>query len=306
MQTSDLTLEDSFKQHGKNNDMKKPSASGKNSPNHFFLNQNKINVTSWLTSNIQPTIHGFYRYNPYRPFKKIYRLFNILIVLFIFPFMANALPSGESGDEISTVPVRHTFKELRDQNVVKQQLDYSCGAAALATLISGYYGENTSEKELLELLNARLSNMSDKEKSRKKLNGFSLLDLKLVAQQKGYKAAGFKLTIDQLKQLSAPVIVFVLPMGYHHFAVLRSIVGDRVYLADPGRGNLRMSVARFADEYGGIIFVLGKAGEEDITLHKLLVGRPDDFTKPDVRNFIYRTNFFTKMAVDFALRVRSP
>jgi uncharacterized protein len=289
--------------------MNKPPTLGKSSPIHGFLNQNKLNVTSWLTSNIQSNIHGFHRCNPYLPFKILCYPLNILILLLIFPFMANALPSIasiDSGDEISTAPVRHTLKELRDQNVVKQQLDYSCGAAALATLISGYYGENTSEKELLDLLNARLVSMSDKEKSRKKLNGFSLLDLKLVAQQKGYKAAGFNLTVDQLKQLSAPVIVFVLPMGYHHFAVLRGISDDRVYLADPGRGNLRMSLARFEEEYGGIIFVLGKEGEENITLHKLLVGRPDDFAKPDVRNVVYRTNFFTRTAIDSAFRLRSP
>jgi uncharacterized protein len=286
--------------------MNKPSALGKNSPNHGFLNQNKINVTSWLTSDIQPTSHDLHRCNPCFSFKKICHPLTILILLLIFPFMANALPSSESDNEISTAPVRHTFKELRDQNVVKQQLDYSCGAAALATLISGYFGESTSEKELLDLLNVRLSNMSDKEKSRKKLNGFSLLDLKHVALQKGFKADGFKLTFDQLKKLAAPVIVFVRPMGYHHFAVLRGISDDRVYLADPGRGNLRMSLARFEEEYGGVIFVLGKAGEEDITLHKLLVGRPDDFSRPDVRNTVYRTNFFTKMAVDFALRVRLP
>ncbi len=287
--------------------MNKPYALGKSGSNHGFLNQNKFNFTPWLTSIIQPTIHGLHRCKPYLSFKKIHHPLNILILLLIFPFIANALPpTVDSDDEISTAPVRHTLKELRDQNIVKQQLDYSCGAAALATLISGYYGENTSEKELLDLLNARLSNMSDKEKSRKKLNGFSLLDLKLVAQQKGYKAAGFKLTVDQLKQLSAPVIVFVRPMGYHHFAVLRGISDDRVYLADPGRGNLRMSIARFEEEYGGIIFVLGKQGEEDITLHKLLIGRPDDFSKPDVRNVVYRTNFFTKAAVDAAFRMRTP
>jgi uncharacterized protein len=286
--------------------MSKPSALGKKCPDYGLLNQSKFKATSWLTNIIQPNISDFYRCNPYLSFKILCHQFNILILLLSFPFMANALQSIDSDDEISTAPIRHTLKELRDQNVVKQQLDYSCGAAALATLISGYYGENTSEKELLDLLNARLVSMSDKEKSRKKLNGFSLLDLKLVAQQKGYKAAGFKLTIDQLKQLSAPVIVFVKPMGYHHFAVLRGISDDRVYLADPGRGNLRMSLARFEEEYGGVIFVLGKAGEKNITLHKLLVGRPDDFAKPDVRNVVYRTNFFTRTAIDSAFRMRTP
>ncbi|MGH8651117.1 MAG: cysteine peptidase family C39 domain-containing protein [Gammaproteobacteria bacterium] len=79
-----------------------------------------------------------------------------------------------------------------------------------------------------------------------------------MAQQKGYQAAGFKLTVGQLPQLLAPVIVHVQPFGYHHFAVLRGVAGDRVYLADPGRGNLRMSIARFLDEWAGVVFVLGR------------------------------------------------
>src|ERR671925_1893239 len=56
-----------------------------------------------------------------------------------------------------TIVKRHTLKELRDQYVVKQQLDYSCGAAALATLMVYYYGEETSEDEILNLLVAQLT-----------------------------------------------------------------------------------------------------------------------------------------------------
>jgi hypothetical protein len=57
------------------------------------------------------------------------------------------------------------------------------------------------------------------------------------------------------------VIVFIEPRGYKHFAVLRGVRGDRVYLADPSRGNLRMPAYRFLDgwlgETGkGIIFVI--------------------------------------------------
>jgi hypothetical protein len=96
-----------------------------------------------------------------------------------------------------------------------------------------------------------------------------------VAQAKGYRAAGFKLTIDQLKQLAAPVIVFVQPLGYKHFAVLRGIDRGRVFLADPARGNLRMSIGRFLSEWDGIIFVLGKPGEEDISTYPLALPRPD-------------------------------
>jgi predicted double-glycine peptidase len=84
-------------------------------------------------------------------------------------------------------------------------LDYSCGAAALATLLRYYFGDDTSEREILDILTARLSKEEQRRKARR---GFSLLDLKQVAQLKGYQAAGFKLTIEQLTQLATPVMVF--------------------------------------------------------------------------------------------------
>ena len=177
---------------------------------------------------------------------------------------------------------RHTLKELRDQYVVKQELDYSCGAAALATLMRYYFGEPVSEYEILKILESQLS---EDEQRRKIARGFSLMDLKHAAQSKGYRAAGFKLTIDQAKQLAAPVIVHVLPFGYRHFAVLRGIAGDRVFLADPARGNMRISIDRFLSEWDGIVFVLGKPGEEAIGSHPLAVPRHGDagFASPQAK-----------------------
>ena len=163
---------------------------------------------------------------------------------------------------------RHTIKELRDQNVVKQEHDYSCGSAALATLMIYYFGHNTSEQEILNQLNAA---MTEEERKKKSLTGFSLLDLKRVSENMGYRAAGFKLFPEQLARLTAPVIVFVQPRGYKHFAVFRGMSWRRVYLADPSRGNLRMSFEQFLDEWGGIIFALGKKGEDQINDYPLAI-----------------------------------
>jgi predicted double-glycine peptidase len=164
--------------------------------------------------------------------------------------------------------VLHTLKELRDQNVVKQSLDYSCGAAALATLMVYYYGEPTSEAEILDLLKTKLT---PEELAGKAQRGFSLFDLKRVAQEKGYQAAGFRLALNQLQQLAAPVIVYLEPRQYRHFAVLRGVRNGMVYLADPARGNLRMRIDQFLDEWQGhIILALGKAGEENIQNYPLL------------------------------------
>lgn len=194
----------------------------------------------------------------------------------------------------------HTLKELRDLNVVKQATDYSCGAASLATLLIYYYGEMTSEAEILALLQAGLT---QEELQAKNERGFSLLDLKRAANVKGYQAAGFRLTPGQLGQLAAPVIVYVEPLGYKHFAVLRGVRDGYIYLADPSRGNLRMRLERFSLEWEqGIIFALGKAGEEEIQDYLLLPPVPFTDVLPEYAGFVDlldQGNQFSRLPLQF-------
>lgn len=155
------------------------------------------------------------------------------------------------------VPLK-SMKDLRDRNLVRQRFDYSCGAAALATILRFGFGEKVTEREILSRLFDLLSE-DEKDVSRKE--GFSLLDLQQVAQSRGYNAQGFRLTAENLPKLRGPVIVFIEPHGYKHFAVLKGIRGDRVYLADPSRGNIRMPAYRFLDSWlddngKGVIFVV--------------------------------------------------
>ena len=162
------------------------------------------------------------------------------------------------GSGIRVEPAVRTMKDLRDKDLVKQQFDYSCGAAALATILRYGFGEKVTEKEILvQLFNL----LSEDEKKVSRKEGFSLLDLQRVAQARGYKAQGFRLDAKYLAKLGGPVIVFIEPRGYKHFAVLRGIKADRVYLADPSRGNIRMPAHTFLESWlqdggKGIIFVI--------------------------------------------------
>jgi uncharacterized protein len=59
---------------------------------------------------------------------------------------------------------------------------------------------------------------------------------------------------------------------------------DRVYIADPARGNLRMSIGRFLDEWHGVVFVLEKAGDDKIISSALSV--PDTLNvQPELARF---------------------
>jgi predicted double-glycine peptidase len=154
-----------------------------------------------------------------------------------------------------------SLKAIRDAGVVKQQHDYSCGSASLATLLTYGLDDRVDEEALLRSL---IGSMSAGEIAVLQQKGLSLQHLQQLAQLRGYKAQGFRLHHEELARVSRPVIVFIRPGGYRHFAVLKGLRGDRVYLADPSLGNVRMPLYRFldmwADESGrGVVFAVDRA-----------------------------------------------
>ncbi len=154
-----------------------------------------------------------------------------------------------------------SFRELRDRAVVKQAYDYSCGAAALATLLHHGLGQPATEEELLARV---FRDASGAEERLLRNRGLSVLDMQKLARERGLKAQGFRLAADQLARIQRPVLVFIRPLGYEHFAVLKGIRGGRAYLADPSLGNASLPLDRFLemwrDDSGqGIAFVAERA-----------------------------------------------
>ncbi|MDP2830224.1 MAG: cysteine peptidase family C39 domain-containing protein [Sulfuricellaceae bacterium] len=92
------------------------------------------------------------------------------------------------------VPVK-TWKALRDERVVKQDTDYSCGAASLATLLSHYYQRPTMEKEILDLLSAL-----NKDKG-----AISFEDMSRILPTMGFRGIGLALSWEQLTKSKLPV-----------------------------------------------------------------------------------------------------
>ena len=192
-----------------------------------------------------------------------------------------------------------SMKDLRDQNIAKQRFDFSCGSAALATLLRYGFGERVTERQILVGL---FDGLSEDEKTVRRRTGFSLLDLQRVAQARGFNAQGFRLEPEQLAMLGGPVIVFIEPRGYKHFAVLRGVRGNRVYLADPSRGNIRMPAHTFLKDWlqndaKGIIFVVEpKTGLPDakmpLTLPKDGLRQPEIMT---VREMLAVGNPFARL-----------
>ena len=65
------------------------------------------------------------------------------ILLFILFYFHTSLSAGDDQDHF------RNWKELRDSGIEKQDLDVSCGSAAAATILNGYYGVAVSEPEIL-------------------------------------------------------------------------------------------------------------------------------------------------------------
>jgi predicted double-glycine peptidase len=180
----------------------------------------------------------------------------------------------------------HSWKWHRDHNLVKQGFDYSCGAGALATLMRYYFRDEVSETDVLQNI---LGVMSEQEVHDREKNGLSLLDLKQCSERMGYQAAAAKLKYAALPKLKGPVLVHMEHDDYKHFAVLKGVKGDRVFLADPSNGNIQMSVERFSKQWTGYSLVLGKRGFGLPQDHALAIGEAQllDMEMLAVRGAIY-------------------
>jgi len=157
-----------------------------------------------------------------------------------------------------------SFKALREEGVIRQQLDYSCGAAAMATLLSFFFQDQVAEPEVIGFIFIHGQTPEEGLKKYFRRQGFSLLDLKRFAKFRGYQAAGYKeMTLEDLLEFlevdRIPVLVPIKPFGYHHFVIVRGIRGNRVFLADPAVGNTTVTIARFLDIWvDGVGFVVTK------------------------------------------------
>jgi hypothetical protein len=146
-----------------------------------------------------------------------------------------------------------TLKDIRNEGVVRQRWDISCGAAALSTILTYDFKDNTPETSIVVWILHRTNPAVVRSRG-----GFSLLDLKHFAQARGYTAEGYSdMSLDELAKQRSSVIVPIRLKGFDHFVVVKGIAGDRVFIADPGFGNVTMKTFRFKQIWkNGIVFII--------------------------------------------------
>lgn len=168
---------------------------------------------------------------------------------------------------VFNVPVV-SFQERPFETVVQQQFDYSCGSAALATLLSFHYDHPANEVDIFTAM------YEAGDQSLIQEVGFSLLDMKNYLAGLGYRADGFRIAMDKLAVVGIPAIGLIEINGYRHFVVIKGIRGDKVLVGDPARGVRSYSREEFEQlRVDDIVFVI----RDQATLAKANFNKAEDW-----------------------------
>ncbi len=139
-----------------------------------------------------------------------------------------------------------SLEEIRFAPVFEQRYDYSCGIASISSLASIYWGFETDEDELLDLLSGPEEPGWE--------GGITMHDLLRILEQLGFVAEGFRVNYDQLAQAAStygPLIIH-LEEGEGHFALFLGGAGEFVVLGDPSRGCVSVPMDEFQDSWTGV------------------------------------------------------
>jgi predicted double-glycine peptidase len=160
---------------------------------------------------------------------------------------------GEGGGSY-TVSVT-SWRDIPFRTVVRQQYDYSCGSAAVATLLHHHYGVSVSETEVFQSMYER------GDQARIQDVGFSMLDMRGYLQRRGFQADGLRLSLDRLAALDLPSIALITRNNYRHFVVVKGVNETSVLVGDPTFGLQTIPRAEFEQVWNGVILAIRRTPE---------------------------------------------
>lgn len=159
-------------------------------------------------------------------------------------FVMQAAPGGAFAVPVSS------FDERRFSGVIRQRYDFSCGSAALATLLRFHYDYDVLEDKAFR----GMWEHGDRDQIRRV--GFSLLDMKRWLATRGIAADGYQVTLDMIAQTGIAGIALISIKNYRHFVVVKGVRGDEILIGDPSAGLSIVSRAEFEEAWNGVYFVL--------------------------------------------------
>lgn len=154
-----------------------------------------------------------------------------------------------AGADNFRVPVR-SMLERKFLTVIKQQYDFSCGSAALSSLLSYHYNLPTPELRSFQGM------WFGGDQAQIRRAGFSMLDMKRFLDGSSITANGFQVPLEKIAEVGIPGIVLIDVNGYKHFVVLKGVTDTEVLLGDPATGINAMALEDFLAAWNGIFFVI--------------------------------------------------
>ena len=143
-----------------------------------------------------------------------------------------------------------SLKEARFKNVVRQQFDFSCGSAAVATLLTYHYGRPTTEEQAFQAM------WESGDQAAIQNRGFSLHDMQRYLASLGLKSDGFRLDLDKLAEVGVPAITLINIKGYNHFVVVKGVTDKDVLVGDPALGVRSIPREQFNGMWRNIAFLI--------------------------------------------------
>jgi uncharacterized protein len=143
-----------------------------------------------------------------------------------------------------------TMLDRRFHAVIRQRYDFSCGSAALATLLRFHYGVRADETSVFDGM------WSEGDRAQIRARGFSLLDMKRYLGALGLSAEGYRVKLDQVATTGVPGIALTVTNGYRHFVVVKGVTATEVLVGDPSRGLIAYRRDQFLRTWDGLFFVI--------------------------------------------------
>ena len=175
---------------------------------------------------------------------KVRGLYILLLVVLLLAVSVNSSAAADNctvleaqGDDVAGALTHNVTVD--SEGVVLQTRNYTCGPAALVTVLQRL-GVNTTEDEL-----AGLAGTTE--------DGTTMQGLLEASRAKGVNATGMKLNISELKE---NMIAYTINDGMGHYTVINEITNETIKLADPSLGNIEMNIEEFTEIYSGYTLVI--------------------------------------------------